>query len=464
MDDPVRILHVDDDPQFAEVVAELLVEHGDRFDVAIESDPEAVLGRLSTESFDCVVSDYQMSGVDGLQLLDRVRSAYPDLPFVLFTGEGSEEIASDAIAAGVTDYVQKGTGTERVAILATRVENAVEQWQAQQQLREREESLRQKGRMLEAILEHVPIHVYVKDEQARHTWISDYGIGDSEQIGKTDAEYFDAEWAEETTREERELIETGEPIIDQERYDPERDVWVRNTKVPWHGEDGEVTGLVGATWDVTEQKRAQRECNRYQKLVEALRTAVSHEMRNPLQLAAGRFELVNEDCESEHLAAVTKAHSDLERLIEATVTLAEAGTPVEKTTTVDVGTAARQSWEGIDAAGSLVVDGEPTVEAELNRLGQLLEKLLENAGVHGGSKPTVTVSETAAGFAVTDDGPGLEAIDHDRLFDVGFTTEQDRIGYGLAIVRTIAEAHGWSIDIDDSEGGTRVDVTTRVHE
>ncbi|WP_181685319.1 response regulator [Halorhabdus salina] len=259
MDGSVRMLHVDDDPHFAEVVAELLRNHSARFDVVIESDLEAVLGQLSTESFDCVVSDYQMPRIDGLQLLDRVRSAYPNLPFVLFTGKGSEEIASEAIAAGVTDYVQKGTGTERVAILANRIENAVEQRRVEQRLQDSERSVRRKDRMLEAILEHVPIHVYAKDEQARHTWISDYGLGNPEQIGKTDAEYFDAEWAEETTREERELIETGEPIIDQERYDPERDVWVRNTKIPWRDEDGEVTGLIGASWDVTEQKQTQQE-------------------------------------------------------------------------------------------------------------------------------------------------------------------------------------------------------------
>ncbi|QGN07791.1 response regulator [Halorhabdus sp. CBA1104] len=464
MDGPVRILQVDDDPQFAEVVAELLASHSDHFDVEIESDPAAVPGRLASDTFDCVVSDYQMPGVDGLQLLDRVRTRYPDLPFVLFTGKGSEEIASDAIAAGVTDYVRKGTGTERVAILANRIENAVEQHRAQQRLSDQTRSLRRKDRVLEAILEHVPVHVYVKDEQARHTWVSDYGFGSPALVGQTDAEYFDAEWAEETTREELEIIETGEPIVDQERYDPERDIWVRNTKVPWRDEDGEVTGVVGATWDVTEREDAKRECDRYHWLVEGLRTAVSHELRNPLQLAAGRLELVTEDCNSEHLSTVLQAHRDLEARIETTVTLAEAGEPVDETSTIDVETLARESWDRLDTAGTLAVDGDPTIEAEAKRLEQLLEELLENAEVHGGPEPTVTVRETAAGFAVTDEGPGPPAGEHDRLFDVGYTTEADRHGYGLAIARTIAEAHGWSIDIDDSGGETRVDVRTQARE
>ncbi|MFB6175738.1 MAG: response regulator, partial [Halobaculum sp.] len=69
--------------------------------------------------------DYEMPGEDGLELLASVRETHPDLPFVLFTGEGSESVASDAISAGVTDYLQKGSGTEQYTILANRISNAV---------------------------------------------------------------------------------------------------------------------------------------------------------------------------------------------------------------------------------------------------------------------------------------------------------------------------------------------------
>jgi CheY-like chemotaxis protein len=67
-----------------------------------------------------------MPGKDGIEFLQAVREAYPDLPFVLFTGKGSEAVASDAISAGVTDYLQKQSGTEQYELLVNRIRNAVQ--------------------------------------------------------------------------------------------------------------------------------------------------------------------------------------------------------------------------------------------------------------------------------------------------------------------------------------------------
>ncbi|MEF8854350.1 MAG: response regulator [Haloarculaceae archaeon] len=129
----IRVLHVDDDPDLGEVTSMFLEQVNDDFEVATEPTVVAALDRLKSEDFDCVVSDYQMPSTDGLEFLDIVREQYPDMPFILFTGRGSEEIASDAIAAGVTDYMQKDSGSDTYEVLANRIENAVEQYLTQEQ-------------------------------------------------------------------------------------------------------------------------------------------------------------------------------------------------------------------------------------------------------------------------------------------------------------------------------------------
>jgi PAS domain S-box-containing protein len=132
MTESIRVLHVDDESGFAEMTAEFLERENDRIYTVTETDASDALNRLADQNIDCIVSDYQMPGIDGLEFLQAVREDNPDLPFLLFTGKGSESVASDAIAEGATDYLQKQPGTEQFELLANRITNAVEQYRAKQ--------------------------------------------------------------------------------------------------------------------------------------------------------------------------------------------------------------------------------------------------------------------------------------------------------------------------------------------
>jgi len=126
------VLHVDDDPQVGELVEVYLERINDDFDVVTKTSAVAALDFLRTEQVDCIVSDYDMPNTDGLEFLELVREQHQDIPFILFTGKGSEEIASEAIASGVTDYMQKGGRSDTYDVLANRIENAVEQHRTEQ--------------------------------------------------------------------------------------------------------------------------------------------------------------------------------------------------------------------------------------------------------------------------------------------------------------------------------------------
>lgn len=123
---PIEVLHVDDDPDVLALVALQVERMDDGISIRTETDPTAVPERIRDEPIDCLVSDYEMPELDGLELLRIVRDRNPDLPVILYTGKGTEEVAAAAIDAGITDYMRKEIGTKQYAVLATRIRNAVE--------------------------------------------------------------------------------------------------------------------------------------------------------------------------------------------------------------------------------------------------------------------------------------------------------------------------------------------------
>ncbi|MCL7417048.1 MAG: response regulator, partial [Halalkalicoccus sp.] len=155
---PISVLHVDDDEAFLRLTETSVSEIDPDLRFEQTTDPTEVIARLADGDIECVVSDYRMPQLTGVELLERVRERDPDLPFVLFTGQGSETVASEAISAGVTDYVSKRGGLEGFELLANRVRGAVEQ-------RRLEQSLVATREGYEKLLEAAPDAILVVDAE-----------------------------------------------------------------------------------------------------------------------------------------------------------------------------------------------------------------------------------------------------------------------------------------------------------
>jgi len=153
----IRVLHVDDDREFVELAQLMLEQESEALSVSIETGGEKGLEHIESSPVDCVVSDYDMPRSDGLEFLEAVREEHPDLPFVLFTGKGSEEIASAAISAGVSDYLQKVTTTDQFAVLANRIENLVRQARAEERLQRKIRQQEAIATLAQRALEGVPM-------------------------------------------------------------------------------------------------------------------------------------------------------------------------------------------------------------------------------------------------------------------------------------------------------------------
>jgi PAS domain S-box-containing protein len=188
---------------------------------------------------------------------------------------------------------------------------------------------------------------------------------------------------------------------------------------------------------------------------------LSHDLRNPLSVVAGRVELAQTTGDVDHLEPVAHALTRIERLIEDTLTLAREGDAVGETESVPLRAVATQAWHTVRTeAASLEIESSRDLDADRGRLVQVFENLFRNAVEHGGDAVTVRVGTNENGFYIEDTGPGIPEDDRAEIFVSGYTTNQEGTGFGLSIVKRIIEAHGWDIDVTTgTDGGARFEIS-----
>lgn len=220
-------------------------------------------------------------------------------------------------------------------------------------------------------------------------------------------------------------------------------------------------GSVGVVRDITDRRERERELERQNERLEEFAQVVSHDLKNPLNVASGNLELARQDCESDYLDKVAKSHDRIERMVQDTLTLAREGQAVDDPEPVNLDQVSKACWLNVQTENAdIEVEDGLVILADHSRLQHVFENLFGNAIKHGGEDVTVRVGALRDGFFVEDDGPGIPLDDRDALFDVGFSTSEDGSGIGLAIVKRIVEAHGWSINVTESEsGGARFEIT-----
>lgn len=234
--------------------------------------------------------------------------------------------------------------------------------------------------------------------------------------------------------------------------------------------DGNLTGRVGLLHDVTDRERRKvkledrtTELERKNDQLESFAGIVSHDLRNPLNVATGRLEIIeaNADSVQSHTRKARNALERMENIISDVLTLARLGQSVTNTETVTLGSLAADAWEHVDTGdATLDCDLDREVEGSQGRLLQVFENLFRNSIEHGSEDLTVTVGALDDGFYVADDGPGIPERHRENVLEQGFTTHEDGTGLGLSIVRTIVEAHGWEISVTEgTDGGARFEIT-----
>jgi len=464
----IRVLHVDDEPAFGALVKTVLEQEHDGLEVITEVDARHGLERLETDRIDCIVSDYDMPEVKGLEFLETVRGSHPDIPFILFTGKGSEEIASEAVGRGVTDYLQKSSGTEQYEVLGNRIQNSVRSYRT-------EHELERSRAFLDRVLDLSPAAVVVLDGEG--------SIIRSNKLAETTLGLSKAEIAERTFNDDkwrivdengepvsddalpfRQVAETGDPIFDVEhgirRPDGEL-VWLSINAAPLWDDAPSSDQVVAVLSDESNRRVKDRHQAETIRQLEGLGRVLSHDLGNALNIAVGRLELARETGDSTNLEAVEDSLQRATDILADLTDAIKAGSVVDEVTDLDVGDVFDLAWatqETNDAKSD--VESGMRIRADEMALLRVFENLIRNTVEHGGEGRTVRVGPLANGFFVEDDGPGVRPENRTAVFEPGYTTKAGGTGIGLPSIKQIALAHGCETRITDGDdGGARFEFT-----
>jgi PAS domain S-box-containing protein len=216
--------------------------------------------------------------------------------------------------------------------------------------------------------------------------------------------------------------------------------------------------------DIADLKEREAELARQNDRLQEFAGIVSHDLRSPMNVAAGYLETAQAEGDVAHVDEALASLDRMDQLIEELLTLARQGRVVDETVRADVSSVATDAWSTAHPDGvDLRLDDPGSVDADRSRLRELFENLFRNVGEHAPGATTVTVGRLPDddGFYVADDGPGLPATDDGEVFESGYTTNPDGTGFGLSIVAEIATAHGWQVAAAESEtGGARFEFVT----
>ncbi|WP_423746241.1 response regulator (plasmid) [Haladaptatus sp. SPP-AMP-3] len=501
---PIRVLHVEDNEFFGTIASEILQQEIEDVTVRTETVPTDALARLEQEQFDCVVSDYEMPEMDGLELLDAVRERAPEMPFILMTGGGSEKTASKAISAGITDYLRKGTGKRQFVALANRVENAVAHRRAEQTVRRQiaineliwsiSQSLLEastRGEIEEAVCERL-----AASESYRFAWVGK--ADDDGRIVPRVSAGVEAGYLDNVLHTDSQgyhytplarAVETGQMQITQNiGTDSSGEEWQQKARkrgyrskatIPLRYEST-LYGVLNVysshphAFDETERHvlskfgnsiayainsvRTRQELLRREQRLQVFNRILRHNLRNDLNVVLGHADNLIES-----VPEATESAEIIKRKATDLIDVSEKAREVGRTLDEPSGTrAAIEITSLIERTCSDLREAYPAVELSADlperawvygdkTLDTVVNEVVENAIKHNDrERPTVTLSVTTVEedekrwveIVVADDGPGIPEEEQAVLIEGRETALQHGSGLGLWLMNWIVGKFG----------------------
>jgi two-component system, cell cycle sensor histidine kinase and response regulator CckA len=489
----IRVLHLEDNPRDAELIHHGLEVAGVGCDIVLVNSRDSFEAALVRESFDLIITDYNLQGYDGISALKRAQEQQPDAPVILISGSLGEDEAVKCLHTGATDYLLKG----HLERLAPAVRRAIDEAEVLRGRRQAGQALLQSERDFRALFAANPLPMWIYSLKTLHflevndAAVQNYGYTRDEFLAMTvedirpldDADRLLTNMAQPRLTSEwagscRHRVESGRLI----------DVEVTSHEMAFAGQSA---ALVVAQ-DITERRTLEEQFQQAQKMeaVGRLAGGVAHDFNNLLTVILGLCDLLladrnPDDPRQADIAEIQEAGTRAAGLTRQL--LAFSRKQIIEPTLLDMNVIVadmramlgRLIGEDVKVVLGLGAD-LALVKADRGQVEQIVMNLAVNARDAMPTGGTLTI-ETAnveldgryakthldvkpglyVGLTVTDTGTGMTPQVQARLFEPFFTTKEPGkgTGLGMATVFGIVTRSGGSVGVYSEVGkGTQFKV------
>jgi len=471
----IRILMLEDSPVDSELVRFELEKVGIPFVSKVVDSEEDFARELQEFDPDIILSDYKLSGFDGISAMRVAVARKPEIPFVFVTGEMGEERAIDTLKEGATDYVLK----QRLARLGPAVERALAEVEEKSQRRRAEENYRTVFEMTGTAMCVLGEDLVVLSANRGFERLLEYSVGEPEsEVRLTQVVCRGGPGMEDFDRYHREVLSGGgtDPVFFETRVVHRDghilDVLASMARLP--GTRSSVLSLI----DVTREKEYAGELKERAERLRDFLTVASHEIRHPITVIKGYTEMLEdadmeipEDMVPDIYSSMDDAADRLTRIVTELMEVSiieNAGIDLhvascEIAELVLEAATDKRGWRADRHVEVEVLSDPGQVMVDRVRLIAVLDQLLENADKYSPEAVPVLVTLESGPdgplVSVLDRGPGIPEPDRERVFGRFYQVEdalhhtKPGMGLGLYIARRIVDAHGGRIWCEPRAGG-----------